>query len=88
MYAFCIICCTILKCTTLKNALHNITCANSNALLLSVINCSYQGDRQVNTVVTFSCATGYQIDGRSSLRCQENGQWDGQAPVCRSKAGP
>ena len=34
---------------------------------------------------TYSCQRGYILVGWSTRTCQDNGQWSGVAPVCRSK---
>jgi len=34
---------------------------------------------------TYSCQRGYILVGGSTRTCQDNGQWSGVAPVCRSK---
>ena len=36
----------------------------------------------VNTVVSFSCDTGYYQEGASSAICQNSGNWSQQAPMC------
>nr|XP_058948028.1 protein mesh-like [Pocillopora verrucosa] len=33
-------------------------------------------------VYSFLCDEGYSIDGETSLRCDEKGQWNGSIPVC------
>lgn len=33
-------------------------------------------------VYSFLCDEGYSIDGETSLRCNEKGQWNGHIPVC------
>lgn len=35
-----------------------------------------------NSVATYSCNFGYQLDGQNSTVCQDNGAWSGLAPVC------
>ena len=32
--------------------------------------------------VSYSCDTGYYINGSQTLQCQANGQWNGSAPSC------
>ncbi|XP_022088953.1 sushi domain-containing protein 2-like [Acanthaster planci] len=34
----------------------------------------------------FSCDKGYTLQGESELVCQEDGQWSGKVPTCRSTA--
>ena len=41
------------------------------------------GTRYRGTVATYSCSSGYQLVGGSSLRaCGANGEWNGTAPSC------
>ncbi|XP_058886297.1 sushi, von Willebrand factor type A, EGF and pentraxin domain-containing protein 1 isoform X1 [Acipenser ruthenus] len=34
------------------------------------------------TVIMYSCSAGYELSGPSMLVCQDNGLWNGSAPVC------
>ena len=43
------------------------------------------GGRSPGSKATFSCRPGYQLVGNPTRRCQNNGQWSGSAPFCRSK---
>jgi len=36
----------------------------------------------VGTVASFSCATGYYLDGVETVSCDENGHWSDEIPVC------
>jgi hypothetical protein len=36
--------------------------------------------------VTFSCGSGYNINGSGSLMCQANGMWNGSAPTCTASS--
>ena len=36
-------------------------------------------------IVRYSCHADYVIEGPEELRCEANGQWSGDAPVCKSK---
>ncbi|XP_066271290.1 cartilage matrix protein-like [Branchiostoma lanceolatum] len=33
--------------------------------------------------VDYSCNDGYSVVGEASIRCQEDGSWSGEAPMCR-----
>ncbi|XP_019618629.1 PREDICTED: sushi, von Willebrand factor type A, EGF and pentraxin domain-containing protein 1-like [Branchiostoma belcheri] len=49
----------------------------------SISGSHYYGDR-----VTFSCSSGYYLQGSSSLTCGANGQWSGTQPTCQRKSCP
>ena len=36
-------------------------------------------------IATYSCFPGYFVDGRDQRRCEANGFWSGQPPVCQRK---
>ena len=38
----------------------------------------------VNSKVYFSCELGYELMGSEDRKCQPNGSWTGQQPVCTS----
>ena len=38
-----------------------------------------------NSVVTFTCNTGYTQPGSNRRTCQANGQWSGSLPRCNRK---
>ncbi|XP_045205733.2 CUB and sushi domain-containing protein 3-like [Mercenaria mercenaria] len=40
---------------------------------------------EYKSVVTFSCATGFNLVGKVELTCLENGTWDGLEPLCNIK---
>ena len=33
----------------------------------------------------YKCNGGFRLEGVAWRKCQENGQWSGEAPVCESK---
>ena len=39
--------------------------------------------RKVGSTATYSCNSGYVLDGSSLRVCQQDGQWSGEAPTCR-----
>ena len=62
------------------------------------INCS-QLDNPMNGLVQVSgttigsradykCNSGFKLEGVAWRRCQDNGEWTGEAPVCKSKIPP
>ena len=38
-----------------------------------------------NSVVTYTCDTGYTVQGANSRTCQATGQWSGSVPQCDRK---
>ncbi|XP_069096987.1 sushi, von Willebrand factor type A, EGF and pentraxin domain-containing protein 1 isoform X1 [Pleurodeles waltl] len=34
--------------------------------------------------ITYSCQTGYQLEGQNILTCLETGKWDFEAPICKA----
>ncbi len=39
----------------------------------------------VSATATYTCDSGYILEGGSRRRCQNNGKWTGTEPSCRSK---
>ena len=36
----------------------------------------------------YKCNSGFKLEGVAWRRCQDNGEWTGEAPVCKSKMPP
>ena len=41
--------------------------------------------RPVNTVATYTCNTGYTLNGGNTRTCGSDGAWSGSAPTCQGK---
>ena len=41
--------------------------------------------RPVDTVATYTCVTGYTLNGNTMRTCMSDGVWSGSAPVCQRK---
>ncbi len=39
-------------------------------------------DRPVSTVATYTCDTGYTLNGGTTRICRSDGIWSGSAPTC------
>jgi len=35
-----------------------------------------------NTTVHFTCTYGYELHGNANIRCNEDGKWSSDLPVC------
>ena len=63
--------------------------------LFPVVNCGNPGtpsngrrtgsSTTYNSVVTYTCNTGYTLQGSNRRTCQSNGQWSGSLPRCNRK---
>ena len=40
----------------------------------------------VGSVATYSCFTGYTLNGTSNRTCEADGEWSGDPPTCDSKS--
>ena len=38
------------------------------------------------SLATYTCASGYMLDGGSGRECQADGTWNGSSPLCRRKS--
>ena len=64
-----------------------ITCSDLPSLTNGIINYSGGGStnsRPVDTVATYTCDTGYTLNGGSTRTCG-SGVWSGLAPTCQRK---
>ena len=62
------------------------TCPSLNDPSNGVISCSQGGDgvSHPGDTCTYTCNTSYELTGGSSTRnCQNDGSWNGSAPMCR-----
>ncbi len=41
--------------------------------------------RPEDTVATYTCVTGYTLNGVSTRTCESDAVWSGSAPVCQGK---
>ena len=41
--------------------------------------------RPVGTVATYTCDTGYTLNGNTTRTCGSDGMWSGSAPTCQGK---
>ncbi|XP_019620839.1 PREDICTED: uncharacterized protein LOC109467334 [Branchiostoma belcheri] len=65
------------------------TCARNQCPLLSApTNGAMTGTNFYQDVVTFTCDSGYDLVGSSTLTCQADTTWTGAAPTCTRKECP
>ncbi|XP_078699953.1 E-selectin-like [Branchiostoma floridae x Branchiostoma belcheri] len=50
--------------------------------LQSPTNGGSSGDNYYQDVMSFTCDSGYQLEGLASLTCQADGTWSGSVPSC------
>ena len=53
----------------------------TNGLLVSY-NAGTVGNRPVNTLATYTCTSGYILNGAATRQCQTGGQWSDNEPTC------
>ena len=41
------------------------------------------GPYACNSIISYSCNIGYELQGVNTQRCQPSGQWSGAQPTCR-----
>uniref|UniRef100_A0A4Q8K2M2 U31-Liphistoxin-Lth1a_1 n=1 Tax=Liphistius thaleban TaxID=1905330 RepID=A0A4Q8K2M2_9ARAC len=45
---------------------------------------TYSNHRKLFSTASFTCShPDWQLNGRNRIRCQENGQWSGEPPICK-----
>ncbi|XP_064386408.1 uncharacterized protein LOC135334957 isoform X2 [Halichondria panicea] len=62
------------------------TCSDLIALTNGMISYNMgpaSSPRPVNTVATYTCDTGYTLDGGTTRTCGSSGVWSGSAPTCQ-----
>ena len=53
--------------------------------MISYFGTGSTNNRPVDTVATFSCDTGYTLNGGTTKTCESDGMWSGLDPVCQRK---
>ena len=69
---------------------HQIICLLHLGITCPDLDDLEHGDVTVNGNVPgsradYNCDSGYMLEGVAWRKCQENGEWSGQAPMCESK---
>ena len=71
-------------------ALPVVDCFNLTQISSGMISYSGSGEstenRPIGTVTTYSCDTGYTLNGDRIRTCQSDGTWSGSAPTCKSES--
>ncbi|XP_050819137.1 P-selectin-like isoform X9 [Gopherus flavomarginatus] len=66
-----------------------VTCPGLAAPGRGRLNCTHwHGDFTYNSTCTFSCETGFVLNGSETLECTALGQWRGQTPRCEAVKCP
>ena len=55
----------------------------NNIMIIYDMNPMHIGSRPVDTVATYTCDTGYTLNGGTTRTCGSDGVWSGSAPVCQ-----
>ncbi len=53
--------------------------------MISYFGTGSSNNRPVGTMATYTCDTGYTLNGGTTRICESNGMWSGSAPVCQRK---
>ncbi|XP_078581988.1 E-selectin-like [Branchiostoma floridae x Branchiostoma japonicum] len=65
-----------------------MTCPVQCPEFTSIANGIVSGSNSYGESTTFSCNTGYNLDGSSTLTCQSTGTWSGSPPTCEAGQCP
>ena len=69
------------------NVLFVVTCRSLTSPTNGMISCSLGGNDTPNPgeSCTFTCNTGYELDGSDTRNCQNSGSWSGSDATCISE---
>ncbi|KAJ8023180.1 P-selectin [Holothuria leucospilota] len=59
-------------------------CRNVTPILPTIMSCS--NNNMVHSSCTFSCPSGYDLQGPSTVTCETSGEWSSHFPICRGSA--
>lgn len=59
-----------------------ITCQKPEAEAQMVIQCS-KAELQLNATCSFSCESGFDLQGANTVKCSEDGRWSEALPACK-----
>ena len=62
-----------------------VSCPSLTNYDVAVINCSLgvDGVPSYEDNCTFTCNTGYELNGSDTITCQSDGSWSGNDSLCR-----
>lgn len=82
-----------INCTDLHTFVFVLTVSLLNNFLNSGVNCGIPGYVNHGTIIgrshlyediiRYQCQTNYTLIGSTSRKCQSNGQWSGETPICQ-----
>ena len=71
------------------NLIHIHTCASAVVVCPGLMNPDNGqvelSDMVFGSIATYSCDTGYNLNGSVTRMCMADGQWSGENPACQSK---
>jgi hypothetical protein len=70
---------------TSESVIYYRTCSFPGAISKGEVSPA-QSEYSTGVTVTYSCQTGYTLQGSRTRTCQSNGQWSGFLPICQSKS--